>query len=635
MLVSLVPGYGHVAPKTAWGRLVTIVYALVGIPLTFLYLSNIGNFLADAFRMFYKKVCCDICCCQRCERRKKMLRLRMRRERLLREQRAEQTTIAMNTFVHNMPDDGEDDVYPIVYPPGVDEESLHSSAGQHQLGLPGGDDNLAFEDEEQPRGNYHNPGYPSQDDIRETAILDSDDASDVKETAILSEDDPDEVGPGNKRAPRSPTDVSFGSDVLNQLGEARETDIVGDSDEDGCIQDMLDRDESPSPEATLVSDKPKRGLFGKKRDKSKDKSKDNKDKKKKEAQSKVKNKKEKESKKDNKKEKESKKDKKDKNKDKDLKKDEVNKVGTSSQVPEDADELSLQRSRSNLKSSSVQRSKSVKELPKKQSDGAKLQRSKSARDASRVSRKSGKTLRKVPSRRRARDGESDTDGCLTDTDGNPLPRNPSEESFVTAQGDSLSQVDKVGSSSGEEDLDMDLEENDDDDLEEKSLQQSQHTWAPLPRLNFTTPDSDDEVALTMPDYQLGDGVEGDPFLDDQHDNGRVTVPISICLIIIAAYIFAGAVLFTAWEKWDYLTGSYFCFITLSTIGFGDIVPGTNMDEWASHTKLVSCSLWLAFGLSLLAMCFNLMQEEVKEKSKRLGKKLGILKKEDGPSGGFR
>jgi len=49
-------GYGHVAPKTKWGRLVTIVYALVGIPLTFLYLSNMGDFMAKCFRVFYQKV---------------------------------------------------------------------------------------------------------------------------------------------------------------------------------------------------------------------------------------------------------------------------------------------------------------------------------------------------------------------------------------------------------------------------------------------------------------------------------------------------------------------------------------------------------------------------------------------------
>jgi len=49
-------GYGHVAPKTKWGRMITIVYALVGIPLTFLYLSNMGNFMAKCFRLFYQKV---------------------------------------------------------------------------------------------------------------------------------------------------------------------------------------------------------------------------------------------------------------------------------------------------------------------------------------------------------------------------------------------------------------------------------------------------------------------------------------------------------------------------------------------------------------------------------------------------
>ena len=116
--------------------------------------------------------------------------------------------------------------------------------------------------------------------------------------------------------------------------------------------------------------------------------------------------------------------------------------------------------------------------------------------------------------------------------------------------------------------------------------------------------------------------------EDDIDSKKVTVPVTICLVIIGGYIFAGAVLFTLWEDWDYLTGSYFCFITLSTIGFGDIVPGTDMDKWASSEKLVLCALWLAFGLSLLAMCFNLMQEEVKEKCKWIGKKLGLLKDAD-------
>ena len=116
-------------------------------------------------------------------------------------------------------------------------------------------------------------------------------------------------------------------------------------------------------------------------------------------------------------------------------------------------------------------------------------------------------------------------------------------------------------------------------------------------------------------------------LDRLHEQ-KVTVPIYVCLIIIISYISTGAMLFKFWEDWDYIASSYFCFITLSTIGFGDIVPGTHMNSWTSNIKLVSCTLWLAFGLSLLAMCFNLMQEGVKDKCRMIGMKVGLLKKED-------
>lgn len=56
---------------------------------------------------------------------------------------------------------------------------------------------------------------------------------------------------------------------------------------------------------------------------------------------------------------------------------------------------------------------------------------------------------------------------------------------------------------------------------------------------------------------------------------KVTVPISLSLLIMTIYIIFGSLLFNYWSESgpDYLKWSYFCFITLSTIGFGDIVPG--------------------------------------------------------------
>lgn len=62
-------------------------------------------------------------------------------------------------------------------------------------------------------------------------------------------------------------------------------------------------------------------------------------------------------------------------------------------------------------------------------------------------------------------------------------------------------------------------------------------------------------------------------VDDAKDYRKITVPISVTLFILSSYIILGAVLFSAWESWSFLEGAYFCFITLSTIGLGDYVPG--------------------------------------------------------------
>ncbi len=198
------------------------------------------------------------------------------------------------------------------------------------------------------------------------------------------------------------------------------------------------------------------------------------------------------------------------------------------------------------------------------------------------------------------------------------PHYGSDESFVTAKSDSFVHTDDVGEAGTSDSRKC---------VSEDGVVTFQ------PDAVAITVDGDPYVDIELMDYDLKDatplGFVEDPFeFDEEEEEEKVTVPISICLIIITGYIFAGAMLFTMWEDWDYITGSYFCFITLSTIGFGDIVPGTDMSEWASHEKLVLCALWLAFGLSLLAMCFNLMQEEVKEKCRWAGQKLGLLRDDD-------
>lgn len=134
----------------------------------------------------------------------------------------------------------------------------------------------------------------------------------------------------------------------------------------------------------------------------------------------------------------------------------------------------------------------------------------------------------------------------------------------------------------------------------------------------------------------------DYYEDDYYETGRVRikpVPIWLCVFLVVSYILAGAFLFSEWEQWSFLDSAYFCFITLTTIGFGDLVPAkgvkddrlNKVDERSATVSITLCSLYLLFGIALLAMSFNLVQEEVIAKVKVVAKTLGIIKNEESES----
>jgi len=54
-------GYGNISPVTFTGQMFTILYAMIGLPLFFIFLSSIGNVMADAFKLVYSRVCCRPC----------------------------------------------------------------------------------------------------------------------------------------------------------------------------------------------------------------------------------------------------------------------------------------------------------------------------------------------------------------------------------------------------------------------------------------------------------------------------------------------------------------------------------------------------------------------------------------------
>lgn len=76
------------------------------------------------------------------------------------------------------------------------------------------------------------------------------------------------------------------------------------------------------------------------------------------------------------------------------------------------------------------------------------------------------------------------------------------------------------------------------------------------------------------------------------------VPIWLCVFLVIGYIIGGAYLFGKWENWEFLDAAYFCFITLTTIGFGDFVPAQvscstfSASEFHSQFRILSSRRFL-------------------------------------------
>ncbi|XP_052771281.1 uncoordinated protein 58-like isoform X1 [Mya arenaria] len=100
------------------------------------------------------------------------------------------------------------------------------------------------------------------------------------------------------------------------------------------------------------------------------------------------------------------------------------------------------------------------------------------------------------------------------------------------------------------------------------------------------------------------------------------LPISIAIGILFVYIMLGATMYTIWEDWTFIESFYFVFVSLSTIGFGDVLP--------AHQKFfIISSIYMFVGLSLVSMCINVAIEFFNSMSKRAKQKMGEAKRKIG------
>lgn len=72
-------------------------------------------------------------------------------------------------------------------------------------------------------------------------------------------------------------------------------------------------------------------------------------------------------------------------------------------------------------------------------------------------------------------------------------------------------------------------------------------------------------------------------------------------------ITTGAAVFSRYEGWSYFDSFYYCFVTLTTIGFGDYVALQNDQALMNKPGYVALSLvFILFGLAVVAASINLL-----------------------------
>ncbi|XP_077977672.1 potassium channel subfamily K member 18-like [Glandiceps talaboti] len=98
-------------------------------------------------------------------------------------------------------------------------------------------------------------------------------------------------------------------------------------------------------------------------------------------------------------------------------------------------------------------------------------------------------------------------------------------------------------------------------------------------------------------------------LDRCIEDDELRVPIYVIFLIVIFYICASAVLFWKIEGWTYIDSVYFCTITYTTVGFGDISP--SYDKRYGLSKQILYTTFVFTGLILTSTCINLAKIRLK------------------------
>ena len=138
----------------------------------------------------------------------------------------------------------------------------------------------------------------------------------------------------------------------------------------------------------------------------------------------------------------------------------------------------------------------------------------------------------------------------------------------------------------------------------------------------------DSGSITPLGSERTSAIDSDTESTDTDDPGadplqQAEIPIGPVLAFFFGYISLGAIMFFfIQDNWNLFESFYFCFITLTTIGFGDYVPADKLHS------LLACCVYTLVGMAVTSMCIALIMKKFVVTVKHIGRRVGIVGDDD-------
>jgi potassium channel subfamily K protein 1 len=94
----------------------------------------------------------------------------------------------------------------------------------------------------------------------------------------------------------------------------------------------------------------------------------------------------------------------------------------------------------------------------------------------------------------------------------------------------------------------------------------------------------------------------------QRSHMHVLFSFTCALIVFILFFLIPAGIYAHIENWSYLNAFYYCFISLSTVGLGDYVPGDNEDQAHRHLYKICSILYLIVGVMVMVWLLEIFSQ---------------------------